>query len=81
MIDHLQGLSATIDGTSFQAVTPTEINRVSKAIRKSLGQKPIHVVNTETKIYNYAVQNGYDGVNNLEFTLPNGAQYNTVVSN
>lgn len=80
-IDHLQGISATIDGVSFQAVTPTEINRVSKAIRKSIGEKPKHVTNTETRLYNYAVQNGYDGINNLEFTLPNGAEYNTVVSN
>lgn len=80
-IDHLQGMNATIDGASFQIATPTEINRVSKAVHQALGQSYTKVSNTETRLYNYAIQEGYDGVNNVEFPLPDGASYNTLTSN
>lgn len=71
---HFEGKNATIDGTSFQIAAPKEINRVSKLIRHALGLKFTKVTNNETKLYN--MQTNYDGYNNVDFVLPNGASYN-----
>lgn len=71
---HFQGKNATIDGASFQIASPKEINRISAILRKHLGLKPIKVNNYETKMYR--MQTDYDGYNNTDFVLPNGAEYN-----
>lgn len=71
---HFEGKNATISGTSFQIAVPKEINRVSKLVRTALGLKFSKVTNNETKLYN--MQTNYDGYNNVDFVLPNGASYN-----
>ncbi|WP_137597327.1 LCP family protein [Paucilactobacillus kaifaensis] len=71
---HFEGKNATIDGTSFQIAAPKEINRISKLVRHALGLKFTKVTNNETKLYN--MQTNYDGYNNVDFVLPNGASYN-----
>lgn len=71
---HFQGKNATIDGASFQIASPKEINRISAIIRKHLGLKPIKVDNYETKMYR--MQTSYNGYDNIDFVLPNGAEYN-----
>ncbi|KRM09787.1 LCP family protein [Paucilactobacillus suebicus] len=75
---HFEGKDATIDGTSFQIASPKEINRVSKLIRHALGLKYTKVTNNETKMYNE--QTGYNGVTDVNFVLPNGAEYNVAGS-
>lgn len=71
---HFQGKNAMIDGASFQIASPKEINRISAIIRKHLGLKPIKVNNYETKMYR--MQTSYNGYDNIDFVLPNGAEYN-----
>lgn len=73
--DGLRGKDAKIDGVDFQVATTSEINRISKKVRRALGLKPVKVVNAETKMVE--MQTTWDGYNNVEFTLPNGAKYNT----
>lgn len=73
--DVLRGKDAKIDGVDFQVATTSEINRVSKKVRRALGLKPVKVVNAETKMVE--MQTTWNGYNNVEFTLPNGAKYNT----
>lgn len=73
--DCLRGKDAEIDGVDFQIATPDEINRVSRNVRKALGLKPIEVINAETKLVE--MQTSWNGYNDLDFTLPNGAKYNT----
>lgn len=75
---HFHGLDATIDGASFQIASPKEINRVSKLIRKQLGLKFKKVHNYET--WMWSLQKGYNGVTNVDFVLPHGAQYNVAGS-
>lgn len=70
-----QGENATIDGTSFQIASTKEINRVSKLIKKAEGKHPTTVSNYATKMYDE--QTNFDGYNNVYFTLPNGASYNS----
>lgn len=71
---HFKGKNATIDGASFQIASPKEINRVSKLIRTQLDLEPIDVDNYETRMYR--MQSNFDGYNNTDFVLPNGAEYN-----
>lgn len=71
---HFHGKNATIDNASFQIASPKEINRVSKLVRKQLGLDPIVVNNYETKMYR--MQKHYNGVTNIDFRLPGGAEYN-----
>lgn len=71
---HFQGRDATIAGASFQIAAPKEINRVSKLVRHALGLKFKKVHNYETWMWN--LQTTYDGVTNVDFELPNGAEYN-----
>lgn len=71
---HFEGKNATINGTSFQIAAPKEIDRISKLVRHALGLKYTKVTNNETKLYN--MQTNYDGYNNVDFVLPNGASYN-----
>jgi hypothetical protein len=75
---HFQGLNATISGTSFQIASPKEINRVSKLIRHALGLKYTKVTNNETAMYDG--QSNYDGITNVDFILPNNAEYNVAGS-
>lgn len=75
---HFEGKDATIDGTSFQIASPKEINRVSKLIKHALGLKYTKVTNNETKMYNE--QTSYNGVTDVDFVLPNGAEYNVAGS-
>lgn len=75
---HFHGKDATIDGASFQIASPKEINRVSKLIRHALGLKFKKVHNYETWMWN--LQTTYDGVTNVNFELPHGAQYNVAGS-
>lgn len=75
---HFQGLNATIDKTSFQIASPKEINRVSKLIRTALGLKYSKVTNNETAMYDN--QSNYDGITNVNFILPNNAEYNVAGS-
>jgi LCP family protein required for cell wall assembly len=75
---HFQGLNATISGTSFQIASPKEINRVSKLIRHALGLKYTKVTNNETAMYDG--QPNYDGITNVDFILPNNAEYNVAGS-
>lgn len=72
---HMQGMDATIEGVSFQIASPKEINRISKLIRNQLGLSAKKVTNAETAMYNQ--QTTYDGYNNVNFVLPNGASYNS----
>lgn len=74
--DGLRGKDAWIDGISFQIATSAEINRVSKNIRTALGLKPVHVSNAETKMV--ASQTSWNGYDNVDFILPNGAKYNSL---
>lgn len=75
---HFHGKDATIDGASFQIASPREINRVSKLVRHALGLKFKKVHNYETWMWH--LQTTYDGVNDVYFKLPNGAQYNVAGS-
>lgn len=75
--DQLQGKDAQIDGTDFQIATASEINRVSKELRLSLGLKPKTIHNSETAMNK--LQTSWDGYNNLAYQLPNGAQYNELI--
>ena len=75
---HFHGRDATIDGVSFQIASPKEINRVSKLIRHALGLKFKKVHNYETWMWN--LQTTYDGVTNVNFELPHGAEYNVAGS-
>lgn len=72
--EQLIGKNAKIDGSDFQIATPAEINKVSKQVRHSLGLKPVEVKNAETELVEY--QTNWNGYNNLDFKLPNGARYN-----
>lgn len=77
--DHLQGKDAIIDGTSFQIATPKEMLRVSNNVRRLLGLPSIkRIDNCESRLYHY--QDTWDGYNNLNFVLPQGAQYNVAGS-
>lgn len=71
---HFQGKNATIDGASFQIASPKEINRVSSLVRTQLDLNPINVENNETRMYQ--MQKHYNGVTNINFKLPGGAEYN-----
>ena len=71
---HFQGKDATIDGASFQIASPKEINRISKLVRHALDLKFKKVHNYETWMWN--LQTTYNGVTNVDFELPNGAEYN-----
>lgn len=75
--DHLQGKDAKIDGTDFQIATPGELNRVSKKVRQSLGLAPHRVTNNETAMDKS--QTSWNGYNNLDYQLPDGAQYNVLI--
>lgn len=72
--NHFQGQNATIDDVSMQIASPKEINRVSASVRQQLGLQPVHVTNEETRLYNH--QTDYNGMNNVNFKLPKGVQYN-----
>ncbi|WP_103660792.1 LCP family protein [Lactobacillus sp. HT06-2] len=72
--EQLRGKDAMIDGAAFQIATPQAINEVSKQVRHSMGLEPIKVNNEETKLVK--AQTTWNGYNQIEFTLPNGAQYN-----
>ncbi|MBP2058989.1 LCP family protein required for cell wall assembly [Lactobacillus colini] len=72
----LRGKDAKISGLDFQIATSEQINKASKIIRQALGLKPVHVVNNETKLVD--MQTSWDGINNLNFTLPDAQAYQTV---
>lgn len=70
----LIGKDALIDGSAFQIATPAAINKVSKQARRSMGLQPVKVENNETKLVQ--MQTSWNGYNQVDFTLPNGAKYN-----
>ncbi|WP_251716705.1 LCP family protein [Lactobacillus agrestimuris] len=72
--EQLIGKDAQVDGIDFQIATPNEINRISKQVRHSMGIRPVNVSNNETELVQ--LQTSWNGYNNLNFTLPNGAKYN-----
>ena len=75
--DHLQGKDAQIDRTDFQIATASEINRISRKLRQSLDLPVHHVVNNETRMNrDQSTWNGYD---QLDYRLPDNAQYNVWV--
>lgn len=75
--DQLHGKDAQIDGTDFQIATASEINRVSRKLRQSLGLSPHRVVNNETRMNK--LQTSWNGYNQLDYRLPGNAQYNVLV--
>lgn len=72
--EHFKGQNATIEGVSFQIASTSEINRVSKLLRKQLGLKLHKVINHETRMYDS--QPDYKGNNDSLFILPGHAKYN-----
>lgn len=71
----LQCKDAKIGFTDFQIATPKELARCSNYVRSELNLKPVKKIsNHETQMYHQ--QTTWDGYRHVEFTLPNGAQYN-----
>lgn len=72
--EQLIGKDAMIDKTAFQIATPDAINKISKQVRHSMGLHTVKVENNETKLVEQ--QTTWNGYNNIDFKLPNGAKYN-----
>lgn len=71
---HLQEKDAVIDGVDFQVASPRELNNTSQHIHSVMGSKATPIHNHETALYRS--QTSWDGYRNLDFQLPNHAEYN-----
>lgn len=66
---------AKIGITDFQIAEPNEMVKCSNYVRRALGKPTIKQINNYESSMDHQ-QTGWDGVRNLEFQLPNGAEYN-----
>lgn len=73
---HLQGRNATIDGAAFQIAPPSEINRISRLVRKQLNLQPETVNNNETRMWAYNKRHNKGWQQTGDFRLPHDADYN-----
>lgn len=73
---HLQGKDATIDGAAFQIAPTSEMNRISRLVRKQLYLQPETVVNNETRMNDYNSRHNKGWEKTGDYRLPHGADYN-----